>query len=390
MKLNKAKTTILLVTHYMILTEDGEDTDQRIRSYLKDKVKRIVHITNPFPYIPDRDSHLIIYENGKKIQQFKVSVVKGPHWIQYLHHVLLIYYFLMKSGFSYDLCIAMENLSFMAIYPLRFLGFIKRVVYYSLDFVPTRFSNPLLNRFYHLIDRIACKLSDRNWVMVRKQMAARLKYGITANNSAPFSVVPNGYDIKKINVRLTDKIDLYNIVYAGGFREGTGVNLVIKTMPLLIKKFPNIRLTIIGTGQEEAKLKRLISDLKIGKHVNFLGYIASFWDLTDILATKSIGLAPYKPIPGSFSYFADPSKIKLYMASGLPVITTNVTTLSKVISKTKSGIVIDYSEESLYNALAAMLNNKTEYKLYKDAAIKLANRFDIGHILDFAIRKVPN
>lgn len=388
MKLDKEKTKILLVTHYMILTEDGEDTDQRIRSYLKNKVKKIVHITHPFPYTPYRDSYLIIYENGEKIQEFKVPVITGPYWIQYLHHVLLIYYFLMKSGFTYDLCIAMENLSFIAIYPLRFSSFVKRVVYYSLDFVPSRFPNPLLNWIYHFIDRMACKYSDKDWVMVRKQMAARSKYGITSKNSAPFSIVPIGYDIKNINLRSPDRVDFYNIVYAGGFREGTGVNLAINVIPLLIQKFPNIRLTIIGTGKDEEQLRKLIVKLNITKNVNFLGYIASFWDLTDILSTKSIGLAPYKPIPGSYSYFADPSKIKLYMASGLPVITTKVTTLSSLISKTHSGIVIDYSEEALCNAVIAMLGDKSGYNRYKDAAIKLATRFDIDHILDSAIKKI--
>lgn len=389
MKLYKDRTKILILTHYMILTEDGEDTDQRLRSYLKDKVKKIVHITHPFPYTPYRESYLIIYENGEKIQEFKIPVIKGPYWIQYLHHVLLIYYFLMKSGITYDLCIAMENLSFIAVYPLRLLGFVKKIVYYSLDFVPYRFPNPLLNWFYHFIDKLTCKYSDKNWVMVKKQMAARLKYGITAKNSAPYSIVPIGYDIKNINVRTLDEIDFYNIVYAGGFREGTGINLAIKTMPLLIQQFPNIHLTIIGTGQDEIKLKRLISDLKIGKHISFLGYIASFWDLTNILSSKSIGLAPYKPIPGSFSYFADPSKIKLYISCGLPVITTNVTTLSKIISKTKSGIIIEYSEKALFEAITSLLKNKSTYKLYKDSAIKLSKRFDINFVMDPAIKKIP-
>ncbi len=389
MQLSKEKTKILMLTHYTNRSEEGEDTDMRILNYLKDKAKKIVLITQPLPEFNHRTSFCLVYENGRKIKNLQASVLNGPEFIKYLHHILIIYYFLLKLGIKYDLCIALENLSFISIFPLRLLKLIKKLVYYSIDFTPQRFSHPFLNGIYHFIDKLACKGSDTNWVMVEEQIRKRKQYNTTKLNSAPFSIVPIGYDIKKINILPIEKIDFHNILYMGAIRESMGPQLAIQTMPMLIKKIPKIHLTIIGTGKYLDYLKELVKKLNLGSYVDFTGYIESFKQMTDLIAQKSIGLAPYMPIKGSFSYYSDPSKIKLYMCCGLPVITTNVATMSNLISKTKSGLVVDYSEKSLANAIIFLLESRERYKSYKDAATKLSQKFDVNFILDKAFKKIP-
>lgn len=389
MELINNKTKVLILTHYNYRTEHNEDTDERIINYLKSKVKKIILITQPFPEFGQRYSYILTYENGRKVKEAKYYIFNGPPIFQFLHHILLIYYLVFKNGINFDLCIAMENLSAVSIYPLRLLNTIKRLVYYSIDFVPSRFPNPILNNVYHFMDKFSCKYSDNNWVMTDQQLVERSRFGITPSNTSPFTIVPIGYDNEKINIKNTENIDLYHLIYTGAMRESTGPELTIRTMPRLIKKFPKIRLTMIGAGKDTEELKKLIKDLKISKYVNFLGYVANFWDLVEIMSKHSIGLAPYKPMLDSFSFYSDPSKIKLYMSCGLPVITTNMTTMSNLIAKTHSGIIIDYSEESLSNAVTKMLDNKKTYELYKKAAIKLSPEFDINHILNNAVKKIP-
>ncbi len=389
MKLYKDKTKILMLTHYAFRAEDGEDTDQRILRYLKERVRKVVLITHPFPDFNYRTSYCTIYENGNQVKQIKVAIVKGLSALQYLHHVLLIYYYLVRVGLSYDLCIALENMSFMVILPFRLLGTVKRLVYYSIDFMPQRFPNPFINWLYHFIDKLACRLSDINWVMVKEQINERRKYGAITIKSSAFTIVPIGYETKNIDIKPLNKIDFHNIVYAGGFRESMGPQLVIKAMPHLITKIPDIRLTIIGLGKDLKKLKSLIKELKVSQQVDFKGFIPGFRDLTHEISLKSIALAPYAPIPGSYSYYSDPSKIKLYICCGVPVITTKVTTISNLISKTHSGIIIDYSEKALYKAVLFLLASKKRFLNYKNAAIDLSHKFDINHIMDNAIQKIP-
>lgn len=384
------KTKILILTHYTNRSEEGEDTDMRILNYLKSKVRKIVLVTHPLPQFSHTTSYCLVYENGLRVAQHTVITVKDiPEFVQYLLHILFTYYFLLKTGFFFDLCIAMENLSFITVFPLRLLGTIKKLIYYSLDFVPQRFINSHLNQLYHFIDRYACKFSDANWVMVKEQIRERKKYGITRVSSAPFIIVPICYANKKINILPTEKIDFYNILYMGAIRESMGPQLTIQTMPYLIKKFPRIRLTIIGIGKYLSNLKEIVKKLKLSRYVEFTGYIKNFQDMTDLMTHKSIGLAPYLPIQNSFSYSSDPSKIKLYMCCGLPVITTNIATMADLITRTKSGLVINYSEKSLAHAITYLLSNKDTYSSYKNAAVKLSKKFDINNILPNAFKKIP-
>ena len=77
MNLSKDKTKILMLTHYAFRAEEGEDTDQRILRYLKDRVKKVILITHPFPEFGYRTSYCTIYENGNKTKEMRV-------WLQML------------------------------------------------------------------------------------------------------------------------------------------------------------------------------------------------------------------------------------------------------------------------------------------------------------------
>lgn len=385
MKLYKNKTNILILTHYTFRSDNAEDTDQRIVTYLKNRVKKIVHITQPLPEYGNRHSYCLVYNNGKVVKKEEIKTITGPIIFQYLHHTILIYYFLLKYGISYDLCITMENLSFIGIWPLRLIGRVKRLIYYSIDFVPQRFPNHILNTIYKNIFIFSNKFSDKNWVLVNEQIKAARKMGI---KNTSFKIVPIGYETKNITVLNEREINLNNIIYAGAIRESMGPELAIKSMPLLIKNNPKIKLTLIGKGKDLEYLKNLSKKIKVDRHVNFLGYVESFDEMTSILSKHSLGLAPYKPLPGSFSYYSDPSKIKLYMVCGLPVITTNVTTMAPLITKTRSGRIINYNEKSLQSAVTSLISNLKIYKQYKQNAIKLAANFDINNILNSAIKNL--
>lgn len=390
MKLSKDTTVVLYINHYMTRGKNSEETDQKTINFLLDKTKKIIFIGNPFPNSTFKETIMESYVNGRQVRDERVPTWKGPEILQYLNHILITYWLLLKAGLRYDLCIAHEDLSFFILYPLRLLGIINRIVYYSVDYVPQRFPNPLLNKIYHFLDRFACKHSDLNWVMVKEQIKIRRRNGITKKNSSPFALASVGYNLKLINVRPVDKIDFYNIIFAGALLENSGPHLGILALPLILKKIPKIHYTIVGKGVFDGELKRLVKKLHLEKRVKFTGYIESFADLTEILSKGSIGLAPFVPKSNSLSYYSDPSKIKLYLVCGLPVITTKVTTIAPLIKKTGAGIVIEYDEKNLCRAIEYLLNNRGRYESYKQAAIKLSEKYDIDNILTEAFKKIPN
>ncbi|MDP3973595.1 MAG: glycosyltransferase [Candidatus Daviesbacteria bacterium] len=370
--------------------KNSEETDQKTINFLLGKTKKIVFIGNPFPTSPFKETLMESYENGRLTRDERVPTWKGPEILQYLNHILMTYLLLLKVGLRYDLCIAHENLSFFILYPLRLLGMIKRLVYYSVDYVPQRFSNQLLNKIYHFLDRFACKHSDLNWVMVKEQIKIRRKNSITKKDSSPFALASVGYNFKLIKIKSVDKIDFYNIIFAGALLENSGPQLGILALPYLLKKFPKIYYTIIGKGIYENELKKLIKKLKVEKFVKFTGYIDSFKKMSQIISKGSIGLAPFVPNPNSLSFYSDPSKIKLYLACGLPVITTNVTTIAPLIRASRSGEIINFSEKDLAKTIVKMLSSKEKYESYKKAAVKLSEGYDINNILKKAFERIPD
>jgi glycosyltransferase involved in cell wall biosynthesis len=389
MNLSKDKTCVLVINHYMTRAKGSEETDQRTLNYLLDKVKKIILIAHPFPNSPSNQTIFETYESGKLIKEERISILKGPQVLQYLIHVILTLFLFIKAHTRFDLCIAMENLSFSTLFPFRFVGLIRRIVYYSVDFLPHRFPNPLLNNFYHFLDRFACNHSDANWVMVKKQIEERRIRGISKKNSSPFILAPIGYITSLIDIKSIHRIDYYNLIFAGALLENSGPQLGIQALPLLLKKFPKIHYTIIGKGIYENQLKSLAKKLNVQSRVKFTGYIDSFKDLTERISLGSIGLAPFVPNPDSLSFYSDPSKIKLYLVCGIPVITTSVTTIAPLIKKTKAGIVINYNDRSIYEAIEIMLSSKAKYEYYRRSAINLSKQYDIDHILKAAFRKIP-
>lgn len=387
MHLNKNKTKALLITHFAIRLDQGPAAPAFLH-YLRKHTKKIAYIEHPFSYAPIQYSFLTIYEDDAIKKTNKVPNIKGPVFLQFIYHFLLTNYFLLQAGLFFDLCISCENLSLIAVMIYRKLGIVKKTVYNSMDYTENRFKNSLLNYIYHTIDKLACKTADVNWVGTKQQIEAREKSGFNLKNYAKFEIIPNGYINEEIQTSPAKDINFYQLVFIGGIFKTTGLDLIINILPKLLQKFPKIRLVIIGKGAHEAVLKKLVRKLKLQKYISFLGFIEKFKDVTQIISNSGIGIATFLPEPDSLSYYSDPSKIRLYLACGLPVITTTVTTIGPSLVKEKAGIVIPYDGKSLFNAVKLMLSSKKRYAAFKESAITLSKKYDLSFILDSALRKV--
>ncbi len=387
MRFYKDKTNVLILSHFLINPLKNAASSTSIRNFLLNKVKKIVQIEQPFPNSKEKFSYFLVFEGGQQKKSIKIRAIKKPGWLAYLVHLFMNLYFVLKTFERYDLCIACENLSFLAVLPLRKISLIRKLVYYSVDYVDERFANRLINWVYHGVDRIACKNSDVNWVVVHNQITAREKNGISIEECARFEIVPIGFRNKEIKLQPFNKIDYYQLVFCGALRETAGIQLAIEALPLILRKFPKVRLTLIGSGNYERELKDMVRKLGLKKYVNFLGAMVEHQKVVEILTKGSIGLAPYAPIPGSLSYLSDPGKIKLYLACGLPIITTKIATSGPVLVKKKAGMVIDYSKIRLYQAVSFLLGDRKRYETYRKNAISLSKKYDLDTILATAFKE---
>jgi phosphatidyl-myo-inositol dimannoside synthase len=66
----------------------------------------------------------------------------------------------------------------------------------------------------------------------------------------------------------------FTLLTMGRLQRRKGQDMVIQALPLIMKKFSNIKYLIVGTGEELAALQQLAKDCRVQDHVVFVGQVA--------------------------------------------------------------------------------------------------------------------
>jgi len=293
------------------------------------------------------------------------------------------------SKHSYDLFIGLESIYALAGILLKRVGKVKRVVYYVSDYSPKRYSNKLLNNLYLSLDRFCCYHADYIWDVSPAMMPARIKAGLEKNKSAPVILVTNALSKDQISYLPTNKRQPYSLVFVGTLGPENGPQLAIRAMPLILKKLPQIKLHIIGgDGKFEIYLKKFVKDHDLSKAVTFHGFLNSAQEVSNLAKQYMIGLAPYIADPASPRWYADATKIRLYLGAGLPVITTQVPPLGKELEKIRAGVVIHDNEKELAKAVVQIFSDPRHYAEMSQHAVKFAKHNTWENVYTGALKRM--
>jgi len=357
---------------------------QELEEYLKEKVDFLLFIGHPFSYAPDTRSFFNIY-NGGIVEKKTAFRWKLPEVLIYFKDVLYTLCWTIKCPKTFDLYIGADPLNAFSGIILKTIGKVKRVVFYTIDYVPKRFNSRVLNWIYHKIDKFCAEHSDYVWNLSERMIVARKKYGVKMTNNQ--MVVPVGVRLERIKRLDIGQINRNHLVYMGHLRKNQGLQLLIDSLPVVIAKNPNIKLIIIGTGELEQYLKNKVRELNLMVHVEFKGYIENHKDVEDILSTCGVGLSLYEPHQDSFTWYTDPGKPKQYLACGLPVIITKVPWIAEKIERMPMGIAINYDQEELVKAITKLMTDNEFYKKCRENAIGYVSGLSWDKIFNEALIK---
>ncbi|MDD5850649.1 MAG: glycosyltransferase [Galactobacillus timonensis] len=115
-------------------------------------------------------------------------------------------------------------------------------------------------------------------------------------------------------------------------------------------------LYLVGGGEEEGKLRKIVSDLKMD-NVVFLGYMANPYG--------AMRKADLFVLPSLYEGFA--TVISESLIVGTPVLSTDVSGAREQITKPDEGWVVENSQEGLNNGLIEALSNLDRLKEMKKA-----------------------
>lgn len=354
---------------------------QDLRDFLLDKKTRnLLYIAHPLlteKETYENRSKFSIYKKGKIIKRHEAFHWALPEPLLYIKDFIYTLLWVYSQRYSFDLFTGVDPLNALAGLILRKFGKVKKVIYYSIDYFPRRFTNPLMNRIYYLIDSFCVRYADETWNVSPNMAITREKNYHDKSLRGKQMTVPIGVGFKKVRRRNFSKINTNKLVYIGLLSKAMGVELIIKALPKIIKKIPQIRLEVLGGGPEENNLRKISKEMGLEGYVKFYGWVKDKDLKFKLMADAAAGLFLCdKKLYKQEIQNADPMKIKDYMVLGMPVISTDIISTAGAIVNAGAGVIIKYDENQLANAVINLLSNKNKLKDYRENALAYIKHFD--------------
>jgi glycosyltransferase involved in cell wall biosynthesis len=177
--------------------------------------------------------------------------------------------------------------------------------------------------------------SDHLTVVSNTMREEFLKLGV---KPAKISVVPMGVDLRLRFVPSGVEPSAVSIFFVGRIVEKKGLKYLIEAMPMVLKKCPQARLTVIGDGPRRRDLEKLAEDLGLCEHIRFLGAVENeelpaFYQQAAIVVFPSVVGAD-----------GDREGFGLVLAEalgcGCAVVTTDQPAMMDVVQNKKTGLVV--------------------------------------------------
>lgn len=381
-----SECTVAIVKHTYTPTGGAE---QELLRYLLPRTKAIVYISHPFPEakgVP-LNTAIVYYEDGKEKKNVLAPLIKGPSPLFFVKDILFTLWYLLRHTSRFQLYVGVDNLNARTGLLLKRLAAVHRTIYYVIDYAPNRFSHRPGQMLYRALDRRCCYDSDAVWNVSVSMEEARKLEGVDPSRCAPQIEVPLGARCSEIPSLPIEKIDPNLVVFLGNLTREQGLDIMIKSMLKLRDTVPGARLRVIGDGPESASLKRLADEVGVSDAIDFLGFIKDDARAAELVAEGAVGIAPYPRTPDTYKQFADPGKVKIYLAAGLPVVISRVPRVAELVEKSGAGIAIEPAADSLTDALSSILSSRQKAVEMRANASELGKKFDWDAIFDRAFER---
>jgi glycosyltransferase involved in cell wall biosynthesis len=249
-----------------------------------------------------------------------------------------------------------------------------RVVLWSVDFVPDRFGRgTVATRIYDRLDRLCCMRADARVELTAAARDARnRRHGL---GDAHTHIVPMGAWLDRVPTTSDESFERGRVVFLGHLVERQGV-------ATLLEALGDRPADVIGTGPLERELRTR------GGNATFHGYIGDHHEVERLLSKGAVAVAPYRRTADSFTRYADPGKLKAYIAAGLPVVLTDVPPNARELEREAGAELVADSPKALRAGIERVLSSLDEWRARREAALAYARRFDWNVLLGDLLAKL--
>ncbi len=172
----------------------------------------------------------------------------------------------------------------------------------------------------------------------------------------------------------------------GHLVERMGADTALEAIALLAGRDVEVTAELVGRGPVGERLRAQAATLGGQDRVRFHGFIADHRELERVLAQASVAVAPYSTRVDSFTRFADPGKLKSYLAAGLPILLTDVPPNAGELAEHGGAQIVDDDPAAFADAIDQTLADVAGWQRRRAAAVAHAMLFDWDSILPRVLR----
>jgi glycosyltransferase involved in cell wall biosynthesis len=204
--------------------------------------------------------------------------------------------------------------------------------------------------------------------------------------SRPFINVPLGADFKRftpgINYELRKNLGYKNedivAIYSGTLMFPRNIDTLIKGFHSAQQKVENLKLLILGDGDQRPLAETLVHELNLEDKVSFLGQIP-YIDIPDYISVGDIGLA-YVPITPEY-YYQPPLKTVEFLAAGKAVLATTTYGNMKFVRNNENGLLVKDTPGAISEGLINLGSNRILIEKFSKVARNSVRCFNWENIV---------
>jgi len=163
--------------------------------------------------------------------------------------------------------------------------------------------------------------------------------------------------------------DPINLVSLGLIDPIRGLDMAVDSLSILAGTLGNVRLLIYGDGPFRSALESRVKALKLNDRVVFGGWVPGEMRF-EALRQGDIGLILHRIC--DLTQHTIPNKLFDYMSVGLPVVSTRLGPISRILEAEQCGMVVDESPEGAATGIKELIMDCRKRALYSENGYRAA------------------
>lgn len=173
-------------------------------------------------------------------------------------------------------------------------------------------------------------------------------------SASRLKVIHNGVDPGEFTAGAQPR-DAATLLTIASLDPWKGIDVLLRSIPLVQQHVPEVRLKIAGLGPERAKLESLAANLGLGDCVEFLGY-QDRASVRRLLSTCSVFVLPSLSEPFGIVVLEA-------LAAGAPVVATRIGGIPEIVEHQVNGLLVTPDDEQQLAAAIALSISDPELRL---------------------------